>query len=122
MDFTIIVVLIILLLVYYHNTYEDPVKKNTPPIPLKWQDQGCWNDQGIRALPNCANCATKVKWDFNECKNYADEKGYNAIGLQFGGECWTGNFPENDYKRYGASTSVCNDIGGPWINHVWQKK
>lgn len=102
-----------------------PSGGSTPPpasVPLTWQDQQCWKDDPVRALPNCPNCETGMNWGYDQCRDYAESKGYNAFALQFGGQCFAGNYPTNDYKKYGVAPGACSATGGGYINRVWHKK
>ncbi|XP_068705620.1 uncharacterized protein [Montipora capricornis] len=80
---------------------------------------GCYKDKtDDRALPELLyNARTQkdgLNWSdptesvINKCKERVEEKGYNCFGIQFYGECWSGDenacAPEN-YKRHGESTN-----------------
>ncbi|PFX13743.1 coadhesin-like isoform X2 [Stylophora pistillata] len=89
-----------------------------------WKKVGCYKDRegGKRALPNQmvnirdkkSNVFVPPKLDWNKypasihnlaclCAEKARENGYDAFGLQFYGECWTGDNAKDRYSMFGAA-------------------
>jgi hypothetical protein len=76
--------------------------------------KGCFNDTGNRALPNRRGNVSSVE----ECKNRAISGGDSIFGVQYYGECWTGN----DYNRairYGQNYGNCGNLGTSWNNKIY---
>lgn len=89
---------------------------NLPNDPASsYSYQGCWRDGGDRALPNrLANVKTVA-----ECGALAKEAGMNTFGLQYYGECWTGN--NTNWDRYGRlDDNGCGDLGSAWNNQIYK--
>jgi hypothetical protein len=84
----------------------------------KWIDQGCWADAPNRTIP----FARGANLTLEECQQVADANGDNVIGLQDGGQCFTGkdsNYKSQGKKNQYATVTSCAPLGGPWINHVY---
>jgi hypothetical protein len=79
--------------------------------------QGCWKDSGDRALPNRLGNVGSVA----ECATRAKQAGMNTFGVQYYGECWTGN--NTDWDRYGPlNNQGCGTLGSGWNNQVYTYK
>lgn len=87
---------------------------------------GCYNDGGpngsnksvnSRALPNFRGDVKTVK----DCQNLAEKYGDILFGLQYGGQCFTGNdivFATQWGQASGNSN--CNPVlGGSWVNQIY---
>ena len=86
---------------------------NVPNV-LGYEYQGCFGDDGSRTLPHYrGNVSTR-----EQCAQRAKDIDMNTFGLQYYGECWVGNFPENNYKRLG-SRGQCSPLGDGWTNQVY---
>ena len=76
--------------------------------------QGCWRDTGNRALPHRLRNVGSVA----ECATLAKQAGMDNFGLQYYGECWTGN--NKDWDRYGPlNNRGCGALGSAWNNQVY---
>jgi hypothetical protein len=76
--------------------------------------QGCFGDSWNRALPNYSGQVGSVA----QCAQIAKNMNMNCFGVQYYGQCWTGNYPNNDYAVYGA-INACPPLGGGWNNQVY---
>ena len=45
--------------------------------------------------------------------------GYDCIGLQYYGECWSGPNACNTYRKYGKTTKCWNGVGLGLTNYVY---
>jgi len=96
--------------------------------PKKLKYIGCYNDNKQRTLPTRLG-----RFDVNQCIQHAIDNSdkYDYLGLQDYhknnnvAECWLGRY-SNDYKHYGVSKKCNHDngggyqVGGPWINAVYE--
>ena len=83
---------------------------------------GCYQeDSAARAMPQ------KIS-DFRSLSNkdvvdlcYLDalKGGYQAFGVQYGGQCFSGPQAHLTYKRYGGSGGCRHGKGGTWANDVY---
>ena len=79
--------------------------------------EGCWRDGGDRALPNRLGNVNSVA----ECATRAKNAGMNTFGLQYYGECWTGN--NTNWDRYGRlADQGCGALGSAWNNQVYTRR
>jgi hypothetical protein len=78
--------------------------------------QGCFNDSSIRAIPNQQQNVSSV----DECAQIAVDNNDSVFGVQYYGQCFTGNNIEDAYQ-YGPnySSSACPSMGGAWTNQVY---
>ena len=76
--------------------------------------QGCFGDSWDRALPYYSGQVSSVI----QCAQIASNMGMNSFGVQYFGQCWTGNSPIHDYTRYGI-VNGCPPLGGGWNNQVY---
>ena len=83
--------------------------------PLPYTDQGCWKDQGNRALNGGPQ---QYGYTVEKCYDYAKSAGSDTFALQDNGWCVT-NKPGDDYKKYGKADGACAPLGSAWINHVF---
>jgi hypothetical protein len=83
--------------------------------PLPYTDQGCWKDQGNRALNGGPQ---QYGYTVQRCYEYAKSAGSDTFALQDNGWCVT-NRPGDDYKKYGKAEGACPPLGGAWVNHVY---
>lgn len=97
-------------------------RNNQCPSPQissgKYQFKGCYNDTKStpRAIPNYQG----NNMNANSCEEIAKTKRENVFGLQYNGQCWTGNNVQNAYK-YGANYNggSCGNLGGSYTNLVY---
>ena len=90
-----------------------PTWAQTPNF-LGYFYQGCFGDSWNRAIPNYSGQVGSVA----QCAQIAKNMNMNCFGVQYYGECWTANYPNEDYARYGALNS-CPPLGGGWNNQVY---
>ena len=87
----------------------------TPPTPYDYQ--GCWGDTGDRAISNYSGQVSNA----DECYNIAKNNGSTVFGLQYYGQCFTGN--NKDYNRFGKRDDAgCGPLGTGWTNQVYTLK
>lgn len=53
------------------------------------------------------------------CYKDAVKNGFTMFGLQYNGECWSGDGVEETYSKYGETGSCKNGVGGNWANDVY---
>jgi len=53
------------------------------------------------------------------CYDDAIAQGYTMFGVQFGGECWSGDKIELTYSKYGGTSRCKNGVGGSWANDAY---
>ena len=93
-----------------------------------YEYKGCWKDADDRAL----DIKIGDGYTLETCVSAAKIKGYDTIGLQYGGQCWAGNqgskkssgIGTTDYTRYGKQTDEGQcDINNPgaWTNIIYSK-
>ena len=105
---------------HWSNTGCKQYRNNQCPSPQissgKYQFKGCYNDTSSRAIPNYRGNNMTV----NSCEEIAQLKRENVFGLQFNGECWTGNNLQQAYK-YGQNYNgnSCGNLGGGFTNMVY---
>jgi len=101
----------------------------------------CWSDNGWRFL---GDRGPNARWsnrynNHQECKQYAQRKGKNTFGLQYGVECWVGNTDDNMVSTEGnnrnrapvpySNKNQCwrggwwfdRETGGPWSQMIFKK-
>jgi hypothetical protein len=101
---------------YFTQCYGSiPLAKRPTAGKNSYQYQGCYNDQGNRALP----AYLRQVGSMEECKAAAIEGQYNTFGLQYYGECWAGN--NTDWDKYGKINpdNSCGNLGTAWNNKVY---
>jgi hypothetical protein len=54
-----------------------------------------------------------------DCIFLASSKGYKALGLQYGKECWTGSTAHLYYNKHGEKDNCEKGKGGDWSNFVY---
>nr|XP_039252593.1 uncharacterized protein LOC120329867 [Styela clava] len=89
---------------------------------------GCWTDKENRAIPVGLEGTNSIligeyqkrKDAIRRCAQAAMARGYNIIGVQNGGQCWTGVNARNTYRKYGLSNKCSNGKGGNWANEVYE--
>ena len=86
---------------------------NVPNV-LGYEYQGCYGDDWSRTIPHQKEDVRTRE----ECAKKAKENNMNTFGLQYGGQCFIGNYPEHDYKRLG-SRGQCSPLGDGWTNQVY---
>lgn len=81
--------------------------------------KGCYKDARIRAMPkfmgNFKEHDHPIKW----CLETVLRHGYQAFGMQYGGECWSGPTAHITYSKYGVIRSCKNGLGSQWANSVY---
>jgi hypothetical protein len=78
---------------------------------------GCYKDNPSRAIPNYRGNVNSL----DQCAEIAKGNGDNTLGLQYGGQCFTGK--DSAYNKYGveSNTGNCPPLGGTWSNQVYTK-
>ncbi|KAJ7351836.1 metalloendopeptidase [Desmophyllum pertusum] len=99
---------------------------------IRYRGVGCFKDHSKasqpRAIPEFVqNFRSNINWSningtINRCaefihKNYPENK---VFGIQYYGECWTGNEAEHTYDMYGSSTDCWNQVGRENTNYVYE--
>ena len=80
--------------------------------------QGCYNDQGDRAIPNQMNNVKSI----DECRKLAESTNNNVFGMQYYGQCFVGNDKVRALKyNENVNKDSCNPMGGTWTNQVYFK-
>ena len=82
--------------------------------------QGCYTDDGNRALPNLLGYSETVE----SCKQKAASAGYAYAGLQWYGQCFAGNTLGYTRVPDGQCNTLCsanqNEVcGGAWHNSIY---
>ena len=84
------------------------------------QPLGCWADTGTnrailggnRLAQYEAEYVTKIRDLIEDCHNFAQSKGWNVFGVQYGRECFTSADAENTYQKHGQTDRCFNGEGG----------
>ena len=89
-------------------------------ILAKYNPIGCFVDKSLRAIPYSGKTFSGPL-TIPRCAAIATSKGYQAFGVQYGGQCFTGPEAHVTYAKYGeASDSDCkNGLGGTWRNNIY---
>ena len=77
---------------------------------------GCYRDRTDRSLPEHLGDVSSV----DQCYQLVKNMGYQAFGVQYSKECWSGNNAIRRYSIYGPSTSCNNGMGGSWSSDVYR--
>jgi len=112
------------ILCYYATKPPTAMKCNmelcpTPAPLFKYRGLGCFNDGEPHAIQNFVKSFrsnidwTKISEIIEKCAqfihdNYPENK---VFGIQFYGECWTGNKAKDTYNLHGPSTDCWNNVG-----------
>jgi len=126
-----ILAIFMLTLVGFQSADASRVKQRWDPkvvarnaVPL-----GCWDDsRSDRAMPiYVRNMRNDIDWKnvhliVEQCMAEAVAKGYQCIGVQFFGECWSGPNACETYKKYGESKRCWNGVGQSLTNYVYKVK
>jgi hypothetical protein len=126
---------------------DDMLKDDANATKSGWKSIGCYKDKRRRAI---SGRGPRTPLNQSQCRKIAANRGHKYFGLQWGGQCFTGN----DYDKYGKQTtcdavcgkgygnrngkrghrrSINNSLvdeykaetgkggcGGPWGNHVYE--
>lgn len=99
------------------------------PAPLlKYRGLGCFNDGEPHAIPKFVKSFrsnidwSKISETIKNCaefihNNYPENK---VFGIQFYGECWTGNKAQDTYNMYGPSIDCWNKVGKDNTYYVYE--
>ncbi len=85
---------------------------NPPKTVAGWHYQGCWKDDPKRTLPTRLPNTNSTE----ECIRMAKDRGFNAVGRQYFGECWAGY---GGYHERVGRAGCCETNGGAWTNQVY---
>ncbi|PFX27847.1 Deleted in malignant brain tumors 1 protein [Stylophora pistillata] len=96
------------------------------PIP-EFRPIGCFVDSGLKPRPIpklIANFRGKIDWhNLNktvaECARRVNLKGFHYFGVQFYGECWSGDNVELTYNKQGTSKNCFQGVGRRRANFVY---
>ena len=55
-----------------------------------------------------------------KCSEYASQLGYEVFGVQFYGECWSGNQAGTSYNKHGPSDQCWKGVGKDFTNFVYE--
>ena len=80
--------------------------------------QGCYNDNGNRAIPNFMGNVGSV----DQCRQVAEKTKSNIFGVQYYGQCFVGDNKTNA-EKYGLNVNgnSCGPMGKAWTNQVYIK-
>ena len=91
------------------------------------QSVGCFKDTSRRAIPILEGKSLLLrgsyrarKFAIKKCALEAVKRGYNFIGVQHGGQCFSGPRARYTYAKYGRSNRCRNGKGGGWANNVYR--
>ncbi|CAH3116452.1 unnamed protein product [Pocillopora meandrina] len=91
------------------------------------QRVGCFKDTSRRAIPYREGRSILLKGNYQKrrfaikkCALDAARFGYKYIGVQHGGQCFSGPRVQFTYARYGRSNRCRNGKGGGWANDVYR--
>lgn len=104
----------------------EPQSKQLTPIP-EFRPIGCFVDSGAipRPIPKLvANFRGNIDWhNLNktvlECARRVNSKGFRYFGIQFYGECWSGENAELTYNKQGTSKNCFRGLGERNANFVY---
>jgi len=91
--------------------------------PLNPIGLGCFKDTGTtRAFSELLKIFHGQNYAkiIQECAALAKSKGYTVFGIQYFGECWSGNNGHKTYNRNGPSKHCADGIGKDWSNFVYE--
>jgi hypothetical protein len=73
-----------------------------------------------------ANLRPKIDWfriekTVQECADKVNQKNstFKVFGVQFYGECWSGDKADSTYGEYGSSRNCWKGVGGSYSNYVY---
>ena len=84
------------------------------PVFQGYQYKGCYGDTWWRTLPYFLGHVSSQ----DQCASMAKNANMNTFGCQYYGECWGGNFPDNNYAQLGGRQG-CSPLGDGWTNQVY---
>lgn len=79
---------------------------------------GCFKDNGARMIPNWNKPGQAMSVE--QCKQEARNKGHDTFGVQYGGQCFSGQNPKYDALGPETNTGNCGPLGGSWSNQVYK--
>ena len=96
---------------------------NTP----EFKPVGCFKDRGRKPRPlpeKIANLRRLIDWynlnkTITECARRVNKRGLHYFGIQFYGECWSGENAERTYNKQGRSTRCLHGVGKGHANFVY---
>lgn len=101
------------------TSWSNKLYVNMPPELVNgYTYQGCYNDNSSRTIPNQQKNVSSVK----ECSDIAKSLNQNVFGVQYNGQCFTGN-NKKDAMSLGHNDDYdsCGTLGGSWTNLVYTK-
>lgn len=94
---------------------------------LTVQRIGCFKDTARRAIPILEGRSPflrgnykRRKFAIKKCTLVAVKRGYAYLGVQDGGQCFSGPRAHKTYAKYGRSNRCRNGKGGAWANDVYR--
>ncbi len=74
-----------------------------PSLPKSgdYEFVGCYTDKSQRAIPNYAGDVSSA----DACRIKAQASGHDVFGLQYGGQCFTGN-SDTQFDKYGIGPAT----------------
>lgn len=99
------------------TSWSNKLYVNMPPESVNgYTYQGCYNDNSSRTIPNQQKNVSSVK----ECSDIAQSLNQNVFGIQYNGQCFTGNNQNNAISLgYNDNYDSCGTLGGSWTNLVY---
>ena len=55
----------------------------------------------------------------DQCYQLVKNRGYQAFGVQYSTQCWSGDNAITTYNIYGPENNCNNGMGGSWSNDVY---
>ncbi|KAK3745711.1 hypothetical protein QZH41_007664 [Actinostola sp. cb2023] len=84
-----------------------------------YKSHGCYRDTLQRAMGSYQGARRNRNDSIGMCYDDAVTNGYTMFGLQYGGECWSGDKIEMTYSKYGEAGNCKDGLGGGWANDVY---
>ncbi|KAH8082838.1 WSC-domain-containing protein [Cristinia sonorae] len=101
-----------------------PLPSPTAPVVNGWIADGCLKDDSSRVLTGLSTASNTMTVGL--CQSLCDAKGFQYSGLEYGSECYCGNFLSGGRKdaAAGACDMKCVDgqlCGGNWALNLFRK-
>lgn len=84
-----------------------------------YKSHGCYKDELERAMGSHMGTRYHRNDTIELCYKDVIKNGYTMFGLQYGGECWSGDKIEMTYSKYGEFQGCKDGTGGDWSNDVY---
>ena len=91
------------------------------------QRVGCFRDTSRRAIPLIEGSSPMLRGNYKrranaigKCSSEAIRRGYRLVGVQDGGQCFSGPRALRTFAKYGRSNRCRNGKGGTWANDIYR--